>query len=282
MSWQQPELMSSNQHHLPDDLYHHCPVQKPVEIYLFLDPFSETCWALQFYLKKLMLEYGRFFTIRAIISSRFSLIQKQNNENVPVSDRTAECCQTMNPLNTSLAIKASELQGKRAGKAFLRRLQEKLFIDDLDISRPEVLVACAEEANLDVAEFEKDMTSPSAKRAYQCDLRLTNEMAVETLPTLVFFNQSVEEQGIKVSGLYSYEIYELVLSEILQYVPIPSAKPPLEELVKNSSIIGTEEIAIIYDWSETKALREMKKLQLRQLVEIVQRNNGMYWKPKFL
>ncbi len=62
------------------------------------------------------------------------------------------------------------LQGKRAGKVYLRKLQEKLFIDKLDISESDVLFTCAEEAKLDMQEFEEDIISSSAKQAYQCDL----------------------------------------------------------------------------------------------------------------
>lgn len=279
MSWQQSELKSSNHLSSSAGFNYIDSVQKPVEIYLFMDPFSKECWSLQSYLKKLTFEYGRFFTVRAIVSGRFSIVTKRELHALQSKVETENSPAT-HPWITSLAIKASELQGKRAGKVYLRKLQEKLFIDKLDISESDVLFTCAEEAKLDMQEFEKDIISSSAKRAYQCDLRLTKEMDVETLPTLVFFNQVVEDHGIKVSGLYPYEIYELVLSEILQYHPIPSSKPSLEEFVRRSSIVGTSEIGIIYDWSETKVLKEMKKLQLRQLVETVESEDETYWKPK--
>jgi predicted DsbA family dithiol-disulfide isomerase len=267
VTWQVPDFLSN--HTSTEANYNYGDTaNKPVEIYLFMDPFSEECWFLDSYLKKLSLEYGRFFTVRAILSSRFTALESETH---PVA----------HPWIPSLAIKASELQGKRAGKVFLRKLQERLFIDNLNVSNMNVLLKCAEEANLDIQEFENDLLSASAKKAYQCDMRLTNEMDVEQLPTVVYFNQVVEEHGIKVSGLYSYEVYELVLSEILQYHPIPSEKPPLEELIVHSSIIQTEEISIIYDWSVEKTMKEMKKLQLQQRVDRIDRDDKTYWIPKF-
>lgn len=266
MSWQQPGLMS-NYTGTSTNYDYVDAAQKPIEIYLFMDPLSEDCWSLKSYLKKLTLEYGRFFTVRAIVSSRFTIAE---SESYPVT----------HPWIPSLAIKASELQGKRAGKVFLKKLQEKLFIDNVNISNSDVLLECAMEANLDVPEFENDLLSSSAKRAYQCDLRLTQEMDVEKLPTVVFFNQCVEEHGIKVSGLYSYDVYELVLREILQYHPIPSSKPPPEELLSHSSIIGTKEIGIIYGWSEPETLWNMRKLELEQKVDKIERANKTYWISK--
>lgn len=262
MNWHQPELMSNHtnqrasNHYEPD-------AQKPVEVYLFMDPFSKDCWSLESCLRKLTLEYGRFFTVRAIVSSRFTIAESES----PVA----------HPWIPSLAIKASELQGKRAGKVFLRKLQEKLFIEQLNISDLDILLDCATEAKLDIQEFENDLESSSAKRAYQCDLRLTNEMDVDKLPTAVFFNQSVEEHGIKVSGLYSYEVYELVLQEVLQYQPIPSSKPPLEDFIAHFSVIRTEEIATIYDWSEAETLWKLNQLHLDEKVDKIERDNEVYW-----
>lgn len=290
MSWQQPELPSSNHTSTSADYNGYIDyIKKPVEIYVFIDPFSEVCWSLQTYIKKLTIEYGRFFTTRPIVSGYLSLL---NNDKKKVLTRNnplhacniAECNNEYNtvthPWNTSLALKAAELQGKRAGKKFLGKVQQKLFLEKQNISELEILLDCAREANLDMQEFEKDIFSSPAKKAYQCDLRLTNEMDVDNLPTMVFFNQMAEEHGIKVSGLYPYEIYELVLSEILRYQPIPSAKPPLEELIHHHTILGTKEVAIIYDWSITKTERELKKLQFMQKVEKVPSNYGVFWKAK--
>ena len=75
------------------------------------------------------------------------------------------------PWIASLAIKAAELQGKKAGMVFLRKLQENLFLKKQNISDGDVLLQCAKEAKLDVEEFERDLFSGSAKKAYQCDLK---------------------------------------------------------------------------------------------------------------
>lgn len=290
MSWQQPELLSSNHTYTSADYSSYIDyVKKPVEIYVFIDPFSEACWSLQTYLKKLTLEYGRFFTTRPIVSGYLSLLLNNKKNKVLTRNTALYPCniaesrkeyENMHPWITSLALKAAELQGKKAGKKFLEKVQHKLFLEKQNILELDILIECALETNLDMQEFKKDILSSPAKKAYQCDLRLTNEMDVDHLPTTVFFNQMVEEQGIKVSGFYPYEIYELVLSEILRYQPIPSAKPPLENLIAHHTMLGTKEIAIIYDWSITKTEKEMKKLQFKQKVEKINSDYGTFWKAK--
>ncbi|MHA6251706.1 ClpXP adapter SpxH family protein [Oceanobacillus sp. CAU 1775] len=284
MTWQQHDLSSLNRANTPKNYNSYMNyVKKPVEIYVFIDPFSEVCWSLQTFLKKLTMEYGRFFTFRTIVSNPLTVLENEKLNNKSALEAIAENSATYDidePWLTSLAIKAAELQGKRAGKNFLNRIQESLFLEKKNISNLDTLLECASEANIDMQEFEKDIFSTSAKRAYECDMRLTNEMNVDYFPTIVFFNQMVEEHGIKVSGLYPYEIYEQVLSDALQYQPIPSTKLPLEVFVNQYSIVSSKELAIIYDWPIERIKREMKKLQFKQKVEMISSDYGVYWKPK--
>src|SRR5690625_970959 len=177
----------------------------------------------------------------------------------------------------SLAIKAAGLQGKKAGKNFLRKIQENAFLYKQNITDEEVLTNCAKDANLDVSEFENDLFSSSAKKAFQCDMKLTQEMEIDYIPSIVFFNQSIDEQGIKVSGLYPYEIYVDILEEILKKPVIPSEKPPLEGFLYYYGVVGTNEIATVYDWKMAKAEREMKKLQLKQKVKRIPVKHGTFW-----
>ncbi|AUJ25799.1 MULTISPECIES: ClpXP adapter SpxH family protein [Virgibacillus] len=268
-------------------------VQKPIEIYVFIDPLCPECWALEPFLKKLSTEYGRFFTIRPIISGYLNLLNQESFErprNIKelwekTAKRTGMCCDgdlwEENPVSSpwiaSLAIKAAELQGKKAGKMFLRKIRENAFLYKQDISKESALLTCAEEANLDVNEFISDLYSKSAKKALQSDVKLTQEMQVEYIPTIVFFNQFTEEQGIKISGLYPYDIYLRVLREILQKQAIPSEKPMLEDFLSYYKTVSTTEIAVVYDWSQAKTEREMKKLQLRQKVKCIPVKHGNFW-----
>ena len=96
-----------------------------------------------------------------------------------------------------------------------------------------------------------------------------------------FVADVVEEEGIKISGLYPYEIYELVLKEMLQRTPIPSVKPPLETFLEYYEVVGTKEISVVYDWSLAKTEKEMKKLQFQQVVEKIPAKYGSFWKYIF-
>lgn len=271
-------------------------VQKPIEVYVFIDPLCPECWSLEPYLKKLSVEYGRFFTIRPIVTGHLNTLNKDQFQEPKklkeiwekTAKRTGMSCDgdlwvdnpISRPWQASIAIKAAELQGKKAGRVFLRKVQEYLFLGKQNISDKDVLINCAADANLDISEFKNDLYSPSAKKALQCDLKLTMEMEVDYIPTIVFFNQDAEEQGIKVSGLYPYDIYVRVLMEILQKCAIPSEKPPLEDFLSFYGFVGNKEISVVYDWSLAKTDKEMKKLQLKRKVERIPVKYGSFWKYK--
>ncbi|ALX50580.1 ClpXP adapter SpxH family protein [Lentibacillus amyloliquefaciens] len=293
MNWKQPELSNSNSTNTSAKYSYIDFVQKPVEIYVFIDPLCPECWSLEPYLKKLSVEYGRFFTLRPIVSGQLNSLNKDIFDKPKqlkriwekTASRTGMSCdgdlwienEISSPWFASLAIKAAELQGKRAGKSFLRKVQENAFLGKQNISSMSVLMKCAREARLDVEEFEDDLFSSTAKKAFQSDLKLTREMEVDCIPSIVFFNQHTDGQGIKISGLYPYDIYVQILQQILQKDPVPSSKPPLEHFMKYYQVVGTKEVAVVYDWSTAGAEKEMKKMQLRQIVKKIPAKHGTFW-----
>lgn len=275
---------------------HHChgSEKKPIEIYMFIDPLCPECWALEPILKKLQIEYGRYFSIKHVLSGRLAMLnltKKQHYENIAevwerTASRTGMSCDGSlwfeNPIAyphiVSVAIKAAELQGRRAGIRFLRKLQEELFLEKQNISDLEILKGCAKKAGLDIGEFISDIHSDSAAKAFQCDLKITAEMEVQEIPTLVFFNENIEEEGIKVTGVYPYEVYEQILSEMLPGTPEKAIPPPIEAFLKYFKLVASKEIAVVYNMSVSEVEREMKKLQLKQIVEQLPAKYGVFWR----
>lgn len=268
--------------------------KKPIEIYIFVDPICPECWALEPIIKKLQIEYGRYFSIKHILSGKLADLnrrKKKKYENIAdywekTANRSGMSCDgtlwlenpITSPFVASIAIKAAELQGRRAGNRFLRKLQEVLFLEKQDITNFQVLKDCAANVGLDVDEFISDIHSESAAKAFQCDLKITSEMDVQEIPTLVFFNENAEEEGIKITGAYPYEIYVQILEEMLSEQPHKCSPPPLETFMKFFRLAATQEIAVVYNMSNAQVEREMKKLLLKQKVEQIPAKYGTFWR----
>ncbi|MGO4889363.1 ClpXP adapter SpxH family protein [Anaerobacillus sp. MEB173] len=279
-------------------LHHHR--QKPLEIYTFIDPLCPECWALEPFLKKLTLEYGKYFTIRYLVGGKLGTRNNtcQYKEKKPLTpkrlaeiweltaSRTGMSCDgdlwyedpISTPYSASIALKAAELQGRQAGYRFLRKLRELLFLDKQNITKECVLLACARKAKLDVDEFKKDLYSQGAIKAFQHDIKMTKEMGVEYYPTLVFFNDNVDDEGLKVTGLYDYHVYVQILAELLGYEPEPETILPLESFLQRYNFVATKEISVVYDLTFEQVEIEMKKLQLKQKVTRVPVKYGTFWR----
>ena len=263
-------------------------VQKPIEMYVFVDPLCPECWSMEPYLKKLSIEFGRFFTIRPIISNHLRIIDKQKmcmstkqlNRNLDAKeDRLTYVDNSIAFFpSVALAIKAAELQGNSAGRIFLRKIQENYFLKKENIYDTEILLRCAKESNLDILEFKKDLFSVPAKKAFQGDIKITKEMKVKETPTIVFFNQVIEDEGVKISGLNSYDIYVHILKEMLQRDPLPAEKPPLEDFLEYYGVASIKEISFVYDWTDAETTKAMIKLQLKRKVKRMPGKDDMFWK----
>ncbi|MFP7734658.1 ClpXP adapter SpxH family protein [Priestia aryabhattai] len=268
--------------------------KKPLEIYVFVDPLCPECWALEPILKKLQIEYGQLLSLKHVLGGNLQQLNigaQQRFEHIAKSwektgSRSGMSCDgnlwLENPIDTpyaaSIAIKAAGLQGKKQGIRFLRRLQEVVFLEKQNVTEESVLIQCAKHVGLDVNEFVKDLHSDYAAKAFQCDLKITSEMDVDEIPTLVFFNEKVEEEGIKISGYYSYETYVHIIKEMLEIDPDPACLPPLRSFLRYFQFVASKEVAVVYGLSLEEAEKELKKLQLQQLVERVPVKYGTFWR----
>ena len=269
-------------------------LNKPLELYLFIDPMCPECWSFEPIIKKLTIEYGHYFKLRPIITG--SLTSSYNptpafiREKINYWDATAKTtgmsCNPdywlenpeTSPWFASLAIKAAELQGQRAGNRYLRKLREYLFLKKRNISEKETLLEIAERVNLDLEEFHIDLHSKAAKEALLGDLNLTREMGVEQTPTIVIFNREDEYDGLKVSGTFDYNVYEGALMEVTDDHVSPSIPPELEQFLEQHKVVTTKEVSFVFDYSMKNAERELLKLLFKNRVERVPAKYGSFWK----
>lgn len=269
---------------------------KSVEAYLFIDPLCMDCWGIEPVVMKLWLEYGKYFSIRHILTGKVEgAIASPHKWNKPANirfvwEKTTSLqgfsCDgkvhmqdaSSSPYLVSIAIKAAELQGRKAGSKFLRKLQEYIFLENVSKPDLELLLTCAQQSGIDVEEFKKDLHSISAKKAFQCDLKFTNEMHITEIPSLVFFHANSDEEGIKIAGIYSYDVYVQLLKEIVKCDIEPEPLPPLEVLLETMQFMSSKEIAFIYDCSQQEIERELKKLSLKRKVRMIEVKCERFWK----
>ena len=102
-------------------------------------------------------------------------------------------------------------------------------------------------------------------------------MDVTESPTLVFFNENIEDEGLKISGLYEYEIYVEILQELAGQPLTTKPLPSLLDFLRTYQFVGTNEVATVFDWSKERATKELKKLQFQQRVNPLHVKYGTFW-----
>jgi predicted DsbA family dithiol-disulfide isomerase len=263
-----------------------------VEILAFVDPLCPECWGFEPLLKKFIFQYHEYFTFRILLTTkhdtanrcRFHRAKQIAEEWDKYARLTGMCCDSdvwfenpPSPYSIAYAIKAAEFQGGAVGQIFLRRVREQIFLRKQGLNKFEELLEVARLSGLNEQEFSNDYHSCRPIKAFQCDRKLANELSITELPTFVFSTPCNDSEAIKVNGHYPYQVYVQILTELLGELPVPAPNIPLINYFQQQCFLTTKEVAVIYDLTEEDALKELRKLQLQQIIEPIVLKSGEYW-----
>lgn len=254
-------------------------LSKPIELYVFMDLLSPGSWELQSLIRQLQVKYGHYFSLRFVLSTELNSLNTAC-QRINSCESHEELVDVSHPVLPSIAVKAAELQGKKAGYRFLLKLQEYALINTKNVCQCSTLQEIAQETGLDLEEFQSDFLSMEASRAFQSDLCITREMEVDEVPSFVFFNENIEDEGLKVSGTYSLEVYEKILEELLDEKLVCQQPPSVDDLFHCYHTLTTKEVAAIYHISLNTAECELKKKMLQQKVDRVNGDEFSIWRLK--
>ena len=159
--------------------------------------------------------------------------------------------------NIALAYKAAELQGRLRAERFIHLMQNEI-IPKRDIITEDMICDCINNAGIDYQVFKEDLQKSKLTDSLKVDLHIAREMDIEQAPSLVFFSEDVQEEGLKVEGLYPYHIYTYIINELMGK-PIEKNLPPkLEVYIQKKQLVTMEELLTIYEWPEKLLNKELK------------------------
>ncbi|UUX34180.1 DsbA family protein [Fundicoccus culcitae] len=88
--------------------------------------------------------------------------------------------------HASLAAKAASMQGKRKGRLFLMKMQQRID-NQIDRYNEDFIKQIAKEVGLDVDVFMEDINSDYVRELYINDQKIATSMNVQKTPSLVIF-----------------------------------------------------------------------------------------------
>ncbi|RXM45090.1 DsbA family protein [Flavobacterium sp. YO64] len=268
---------------------------KPVKIIYYTDPICSSCWGIEPQLRKLKLEYSKYFEIEYKMGGLlpdWSYNSGGISKPSDVAHHWDEASQHYqmpidgdvwleDPLNSSypscIAMKAAQIQSKEKAVIFMRILREKLYLEKKNIAKWENIAEAAKIANLDIARLKSD-SEGDAKKLFQEDLNLARTLGVRGFPTLFFADENNNQ--LTVYGSKPYAHYENALLALY-----PEAK---KKIFKNENplslfeiypTLAPKEYAVILDISFNQAEEILDELfKDGKLGKISIKNHSLYFR----
>ena len=270
---------------------------KEIRIIYFMDPICSYCWGLSSILRRLLLEYGDQFTIETHMGGLmppggFDKSDEEYMSNADLAKLWDEAREYIampingkvwldNPLDSSfvagIAYKSALYQNSDKASKLLRLLQEKLFVESLDISNLDLVCNFAEEVGLDSELLRKDFKG-SGKDAFDKDIELLYKLEVQLFPTLFFYNASGEYKVI--DNLHPYEAYEKVLQELKPGLQKRAYVHDVPTLLNYFGSMTLNDLVVLLNISQAEAELSLNKLVQEGLALRLDTEGGALWRVR--
>eukprot|EP01136_Pigoraptor_vietnamica_P043135 Opistho-1_new@1592 len=203
---------------------------KPIKIIYYTDPICSSCWGIEPQLRKLKLEYGEYIDIDYRMGGLlpdWSYNSGGISKPSDVAHHWKEVSKyyempiegdvwLTDPLHSSyppsIAMKAAQMQSKEKALVFMRKLRERVFLDNKNITRWDVIQEAAIYAGLDTTQLKQDYEGP-AKKLFEEDLDYARSLGVRGFPTL--FVSTTNKQPVTFYGFRPYDVFENTLRQLL-------------------------------------------------------------------
>lgn len=248
---------------------------KPIKIIYYTDPICSSCWGIEPQLRKLKLEYGDYIDIDYRMGGLlpdWSYNSGGISKPSDVAHHWKEVSRyyempiegdvwLTDPLHSSyppsIAMKAAQMQDKTKALIFLRKLRERVFLDNKNITRWEVIQEAASYAGLDTTQLKQDYEGP-AKQLFEEDLQYARTLGVRGFPTL--FVSAAGKQPVTIYGFRPYDIFENAVKQLLPDARKESINIAPLALFSHYPTLTVKEYAVLAEKTNAQAAAILNQL----------------------
>lgn len=248
---------------------------KPIKIIYYTDPICSSCWGIEPQLRKLKLEYGEYIDIDYRMGGLlpdWSYNSGGISKPSDVAHHWKEVSRyyempiegdvwLTDPLHSSyppsIAMKAAQMQDKTKALIFLRKLRERVFLDNKNITRWEVIQEAASYAGLDTTQLKQDYEGP-AKQLFEEDLQYARTLGVRGFPTL--FVSVAGKQPVTIYGFRPYDVFENAVKQLLPDARKESINIAPLALFSHYPTLTVKEYAVLAEKTNAQAAAILNQL----------------------
>nr|WP_321315895.1 DsbA family protein [uncultured Ligilactobacillus sp.] len=180
-----------------------------LEVYLFINPISETCYQTEKKIINLLNESNYKIRFRVLPLLTLSTVNyAMEHIGLPCVMRN----QIVDTLyHASLDYEAALFQGQKRGRDFLINIQECTLRNNFKYSE-KMVRNVAQISHLDWKIFEEDRKSKLAVKTFRKDQQIAAEMNISTYPTVVLTNTKFPDYAFSLDPWKSFdELKQLIL-----------------------------------------------------------------------
>ncbi len=270
--------------------------KKPITVIYFTDPICSACWSIEPQLRKLMMEYGDYFTVQYHMGGLLPSWEGFNGGGITKPSDVAHHWEEMSqyfdmpidgdvwlndPLSSSyppcIAFKAAEMQSERQAANFLRRIREMVFLEKKNITRWEHIKLAAFETGLDTAKLAADYNGP-ALQSFREDLNLAAKYGVRGFPA-IFFSDTLNNQ-LTVYGYHPYEDFETAIKKLGTDIQKRTYETKEDHLFHHFASLTDKEFSVLANVPKAEATASLESLEKRGKIQKYQSKNGTLWRKK--
>lgn len=269
--------------------------EKPIRVIYFTDPICSSCWGIEPQLRRLKLEYGEYIHIEYYMGGLLP-DWSYNKGGISKPSDVAHHWDEMSgyyempidgdvwledPLHSSyppsIAFKAAQMQDELKAVLFMRRIREMVFLEKKNITKWEYISKAALESGLDTIKLKFDYEN-DAKKKFQDDLTLAQNLGVRGFPTLFFVDESNVQ--VKVYGSKPYKVFEEAVLKLNKDVTKNIYSVRISDLFATYKTLTTKEYSVLKGISFEEAEKELVLMHQNKLLKKFTTKNGTLWSLK--
>lgn len=181
-----------------------------------------------------------------------------------------------------IAVKAAFLQGETGGARYLRRIREAIELEGMDVDPAHAQVALAEQVGLDAARFDRDLTSGTARRAFDEDREECARQGISGFPSFAFQRGQVR---VEVDGHQPWEHFADALSKLAPDLTPKGGEPTpagAAEVLRRFGRCATREVAVCLGTNDDEAEIVLDELVAKGEARRTTHGKGVMWeRPGF-
>jgi|GEM_PF-3311851 len=243
----------------------------PVRIELLTDPWSVWCWGFEPVRRALELRYptvqfrpllGGMFpempdpkAMDFDVDRFFSIVQRTTG--MPIR-RVEDAQRPESTYPACVHVHAAKILDPKKEVPFLRAMREAVYLDGLNISRPDVAAQVAQRVGLDPEAYRGVLESGAADDAFRQRIGELHAQELHAYPTLLF---KWGDRAARVDGFQTLPAV-LGLAQSLsgrKHAPLPD--PAIETVIPAGERVATREVAEVFGMSLERAFERLTEAE---------------------